>query len=73
MSMCGPPAHASPAAADPPRGSPYVGAAGQLLTKMIEAMKFSRDSASICNVVKCRPPNDRNPEPDEIESCEPFL
>jgi DNA polymerase len=50
-----------------------VGAAGQLLTKMIEAMKFSRDTVYICNVVKCRPPGNRNPEPDEIESCEPFL
>lgn len=55
------------------QGVPFVGAAGQLLTKMIEAMKFSRDTVYICNVVKCRPPNNRNPEPDEIESCEPFL
>jgi DNA polymerase len=55
------------------QGVPFVGAAGQLLTKMIEAMKFSRDTVYICNVVKCRPPGNRNPEPDEIESCEPFL
>jgi DNA polymerase len=40
---------------------------------MIEAMKFRRDEVYICNVVKCRPPNNRNPEPDEIEACEPFL
>ena len=55
------------------QGIPFVGAAGQLLTKMIEAMKFSRDTVYICNVVKCRPPGNRNPEPDEIKSCEPFL
>ena len=55
------------------QGVPFVGAAGQLLTKMIEAMKFSRDTVYICNVVKCRPPGNRNPEPDEIQSCEPFL
>lgn len=55
------------------QGIPFVGAAGQLLTKMIEAMKFSRDTVYICNVVKCRPPGNRNPEPDEIQSCEPFL
>lgn len=55
------------------QGIPFVGAAGQLLTKMIEAMKFSRDTVYICNVVKCRPPNNRNPEPEEIQACEPFL
>ena len=55
------------------QGVPFVGAAGQLLTKMIEAMKLTRDQVYICNVVKCRPPNNRNPEPDEIAACEPFL
>jgi len=55
------------------QGIPFVGAAGQLLTKMIEAMKYSRDDVYICNVVKCRPPGNRNPEPDEIRACEPFL
>ena len=55
------------------QGVPFVGKAGQLLTKMIEAMKFSRDDVYICNVVKCRPPNNRNPELAEIASCEPFL
>jgi uracil-DNA glycosylase family 4 len=55
------------------KGVPFVGAAGDLLTKMIEAMGFSRDDVYICNVVKCRPPGNRNPEPDEIASCEPFL
>jgi DNA polymerase len=55
------------------QGVPFVGAAGELLTKMIEAMGFRRDEVYICNVVKCRPPGNRNPEPDEIASCEPFL
>ena len=55
------------------QGVPFVGKAGELLTKMIEAMGFSRDTVYICNVVKCRPPDNRNPEPDEVASCEPFL
>ncbi|MCP3065199.1 uracil-DNA glycosylase [Myxococcus sp. K38C18041901] len=55
------------------QGFPFVGAAGDLLTKMIEAMGFRRDDVYICNVVKCRPPGNRNPEPDEIAACEPFL
>ena len=62
-----------PGAEEDAQGIPFVGKAGQLLTKMIEAMGFSRDEVYICNVIKCRPPNNRNPEPDEIESCEPFL
>ncbi len=55
------------------QGVPFVGKAGQLLTKMIGAMGLSRDDVYICNVVKCRPPKNRNPEPDEIATCEPFL
>ncbi len=55
------------------QGVPFVGAAGELLTKMIGAMGFTRDDVYICNVVKCRPPGNRNPEPDEITACEPFL
>jgi uracil-DNA glycosylase len=62
-----------PGADEDAQGVPFVGKAGQLLTKMIEAMGFSRDDVYICNVVKCRPPNNRNPEPDEIAACEPFL
>lgn len=62
-----------PGADEDAQGIPFVGKAGQLLTKMIEAMGFKRDEVYICNVVKCRPPNNRNPEPDEIEACEPFL
>src|SRR3954465_11328339 len=55
------------------QGFPFVGKAGQLLTKMIEAMGLQRDDVYICNTVKCRPPNNRNPEADELLSCEPFL
>lgn len=55
------------------RGVPFVGRAGQLLTKMIEAIDLRRDDVYIANVVKCRPPENRNPEPDEIATCEPFL
>jgi uracil-DNA glycosylase len=55
------------------KGEPFVGKAGQLLTKMIEAMGLSREDVYICNTVKCRPPNNRNPEPDELAACEPFL
>ncbi len=55
------------------QGLPFVGKAGALLTKMIEAMGLSRERVYICNVVKCRPPGNRNPEPDEIAACEPVL
>jgi len=62
-----------PGAEEDRQGEPFVGKAGQLLTKMIEAMGFRRTDVYIANVVKCRPPNNRDPEPDEIEACEPFL
>ncbi len=55
------------------QGKPFVGAAGQLLTRIIEAMKFARSQVYICNIIKCRPPANRNPEPDEIEACFPFV
>lgn len=55
------------------QGEPFVGRAGQLLTKIIEAMGHKRSDVYIGNVVKCRPPNNRNPEPDEVASCIPFL
>ena len=55
------------------QGEPFVGRAGQLLTKIIEAIGMRRDQVYIANVLKCRPPNNRNPEPDEVEQCEPFL
>jgi uracil-DNA glycosylase len=55
------------------QGEPFVGRAGQLLTKIIEAIGLSRSDVYIANVIKCRPPNNRNPEPDEVATCEPFL
>jgi len=55
------------------QGIPFVGRAGQLLTKMIEAMGYRRDEVYIANVIKCRPPENRNPEADEVAACEPFL
>lgn len=54
-------------------GIPFVGKAGQLLTKMIGAMGYTRDDVYICNIVKCRPPQNRKPEPDEIAACLPFV
>jgi DNA polymerase len=63
----------APGADEDARGEPFVGKAGQLLTKMIEAMGYRREDVYICNVLKCRPPGNRNPEPDEVQSCEPFL
>jgi uracil-DNA glycosylase family 4 len=55
------------------QGIPFVGRAGQLLTKMINAIQIERDDVYIANVIKCRPPQNRNPDPDEVETCEPFL
>lgn len=55
------------------QGLPFVGKAGQLLTKIIEAMGLKRSDVFICNVLKCRPPGNRNPLPDEILNCKPYL
>lgn len=55
------------------QGEPFVGRAGKLLTQMIEAMSLRRSDVYICNVVKCRPPENRLPEKDEIATCSPFL
>ena len=55
------------------QGIPFVGKAGELLTKMILAMGLTREEVYIANVVKCRPPRNRNPEPDEVLQCSPFL
>ena len=55
------------------QGQPFVGLAGQLLTKIIQAIQLSRQEVYITNIIKCRPPGNRNPEPDEISACEPFL
>jgi uracil-DNA glycosylase len=54
-------------------GEPFVGAAGQLLTRIIEAIKLTREDVYIANVVKCRPPGNRTPQPEEIATCSPFL
>jgi DNA polymerase len=62
-----------PGADEDLQGEPFVGRAGQLLTQIIKAMGFAREEVYIANVVKCRPPGNRNPEPDEIARCEPFL
>ncbi len=63
----------APGADEDRQGEPFVGRAGQLLTRIIEAMKFTRDNVYIANVLKCRPPGNRNPAPDEIEMCRPYL
>jgi len=55
------------------QGLAFIGKAGELLTRMIGAMGLTRDQVYICNIVKCRPPNNRDPEPDEVATCEPFL
>jgi len=55
------------------QGKPFVGRAGQLLTDIIKAMKLTRDDVYIANVIKCRPPENRNPEPDELEACRPWI
>jgi uracil-DNA glycosylase len=63
----------APGADEDVQGEPFVGRAGQLLTKIIEAISLKREDVYIANVIKCRPPGNRNPEPDEVEQCEPFL
>ena len=55
------------------QGIPFVGRAGQKLTQIIEAIGLTREGVYIANVIKCRPPENRNPEPDEVDTCEPFL
>jgi uracil-DNA glycosylase family 4 len=55
------------------QGKPFVGRAGQLLTLMIRAINLSREQVYIANVLKCRPPNNRDPLPEEVEKCEPYL
>ena len=55
------------------QGLPFVGRAGRLLTRIIEAINLDRDQVYICNVIKCRPPENRNPESDELNACFPFL
>lgn len=62
-----------PGADEDMQGLPFVGKAGQLLTKMIGAMGLSREQVYIANIIKCRPPRNRNPQADEIAACRPFL
>lgn len=63
----------APGADEDIQGEPFVGRAGQLLTRIIEAIGMKREDVYIANVLKCRPPGNRNPEPDEVQQCEPFL
>jgi DNA polymerase len=63
----------APGADEDVQGEPFVGRAGQLLTKIIEAIDLKRSDVYIANVIKCRPPQNRNPEQDEVDTCEPFL
>lgn len=63
----------APGADEDRQGEPFVGRAGQLLTRIIEAIELKRGDVYIANVIKCRPPGNRNPEPDEVATCEPFL
>ena len=63
----------APGADEDDQGLPFVGRAGQLLTKIIEAMGMKREDVYIANIVKCRPPGNRTPERDETDTCEPFL
>jgi DNA polymerase len=63
----------APGADEDVQGIPFVGRAGQLLTRIIEAIALKRDDVYIANVIKCRPPDNRNPDPDEVATCQPFL
>jgi uracil-DNA glycosylase family 4 len=63
----------APGADEDAQGEPFVGRAGQLLTKIIEAINFKRSDVYICNILKCRPPNNRKPTPEESELCKPYL
>ncbi|HOV98164.1 MAG TPA: uracil-DNA glycosylase [Bacteroidota bacterium] len=63
----------APGADEDEQGKPFVGRAGQLLNKILEAIHFHREEVFICNILKCRPPNNREPLPEEITLCEPYL
>jgi len=63
----------APGADEDKQGLPFVGRAGKLLTDILKAINFSREEVYICNILKCRPPENRNPLPDEIQNCEPYL
>lgn len=63
----------APGADEDAQGEPFVGRAGQLLNKIIEAVGMKREDVYICNILKCRPPNNRDPQPTEMETCTPYL
>ena len=63
----------APGADEDAQGEPFVGRAGQLLTKILEAIHFKRDEVFICNILKCRPPGNRKPLPEEVDRCIPYL
>ena len=63
----------APGADEDAQGEPFVGRAGQLLNKMLAAVDFKREDVYIANILKSRPPNNRDPKPDEVEACEPYL
>ncbi len=63
----------APGADEDEQGKPFVGRAGKLLTEILKAVDFTREEVFICNILKSRPPNNRNPLPEEIEACEPYL
>lgn len=63
----------APGADEDAQGEPFVGRAGQLLNKILEAVNFKRSDVYICNILKCRPPNNRKPMPEESEACKPYL
>lgn len=63
----------APGAEEDKKGEPFVGRAGQLLNKILEAVDFKREDVFICNILKCRPPNNRDPLSTEVDQCEPYL
>ncbi len=63
----------APGAEEDKQGIPFVGRAGKLLTDILKAINFSRDDVYIANILKCRPPNNRDPLPSEVETCMPYL
>ena len=63
----------APGADEDEKGEPFVGRAGQLLNKILEAVQFKREEVFICNILKCRPPNNRDPQTEEVDCCEPYL
>lgn len=63
----------APGADEDRQGEPFVGRAGQLLNKILEAVGLTREEVYICNILKCRPPGNRDPQPPEVEQCEPYL